>query len=126
MKYIKDIKNKLKWEKYYDPDFDWFDWTVNTFYMGMDNDVSEDFEDFIREFKDSVRWSYISESQKLSEDFIREFKNRVNWYFISHYQKLSENFIREFKDKVWWEGIVKSQILSEDFKEEFKKELSIS
>ena len=100
MKQFKDIKNKLKWEKYYDPDFDWFDWTVNTFYMSMNNDISEDFEDFIREFKDKVDWTCISE-----------------------YKKLSENFIREFKDKVWWEGIAKSQILSEEFKEEFKDKL---
>lgn len=25
MKQLKDIKNKLNWEKYYNPDFDWND-----------------------------------------------------------------------------------------------------
>ena len=35
-------------------------------------------EDFIREFKDKVNWSYISYSQKLSEDFIREFNIESN------------------------------------------------
>ena len=26
MKHIKDIKRKLEWEKYYNPDFNWNDW----------------------------------------------------------------------------------------------------
>ena len=77
MKHFKDIKNKLEWEKYYDPDFDWFDWTVNTFYMRIDNDISEDFEDFIREFQDKVNWVYVSQYQKLSEKFKKEFKKEL-------------------------------------------------
>ena len=77
-------------------------------------------EDFIREFKDSMNWGYISQIQKLSEDFIREFKDSVNWYWISSFQKLSEDFIREFKDSVNWEWISYSQNLSESFIREFK------
>ena len=38
MKQIKDIKNKLDWEKYYNPNFDWKEWE---FYSN--NQLSEDF-----------------------------------------------------------------------------------
>ena len=100
-------------------------------------------ENFIREFKDEVRWdqilgsqilpenciyeiekenywNYISEYQKLSENFIREFQNEVIWVRISRTHELSENFIREFKDKVDWFCISKFQKLSENFIREFK------
>ena len=110
MKQIKDVKNKIKWEQYYDPTFDWTDYA---FYRN--NKLSED---FIREFKDKVDWGSISEYQKLSEDFIREFQDKVNWYYISEYQKLSEDFIKEFKNKVDWYLIFKYQKLSEKFKKE--------
>ena len=119
MKQIKDIKIKLEWEEYYNPDFDWNNWD---FYNYKKNKLSEE---FIREFKDKVNWRYISGCQKLSEDFIREFKDKVLWNYISGYQKLSEDFIREFKDRVDWLYILKCQELSEEFKEEFKKELRI-
>jgi hypothetical protein len=77
-------------------------------------------EDFIREFKDNIHWSYISAYQKLSEEFIREFKDDVDWYYISTHQKLSEDFIREFKNRVDWCYISGYQKLSEDFIREFR------
>ena len=117
MKQIKDIKNKIEWEEYYDPSFNW-----NTAQLYKENIFSED---FIREFKNKVDWCYISIYQKLSEDFIREFQNKVDWCYISIYQKLSEDFIREFKNKIYWKHIANHQKLSEEFKEEFKKELRI-
>ena len=86
MKQFKDIKNKISWEQYYNPDFNWYDWM---FYY---NNILT--EDFIREFQDKVDWEYISIYQNLSEDFIKEFQNKVNWRIISKYQKLSEDFIR--------------------------------
>ena len=58
MKQFKDIKKKIEWETYYNPDFDWTD---DTFYIG--NELSED---FIREFRDKVNWWCISSDQKLS------------------------------------------------------------
>ena len=63
MKQIKDIKNKIKWEEYYNPNFDWHN---RQFYI--DNKLSED---FIREFKDKVHWYDIAHFQILSKDFIR-------------------------------------------------------
>ena len=84
MKHIKDIKKKIEWEEYYNPEFDWHD---QEFYSN--NILSED---FIREFKDKVDWMLISKSQTLSEDFIIEFKDKVDWWYISinsikNYQK---------------------------------------
>ena len=119
MKQIKNIKNKLKWEKYYDPAFDWNDYT---FYL--DNNLSED---FIREFQDKVDWLYISKFQTLSEDFIREFKDKVWWRNIFVEQKLSEDFILEFKDEAYaynyWTYAFEFQQLSEEFKNKIINEL---
>ena len=114
MKHIKDIKNKIKWEKFYNPEFDWDDWKFYT-----DNILSED---FIREFQDKVDWLYICKFQKLSEDFIREFKDKVWWRNIFINQTLSEDFIMEFKDEVdaW---ALEFQQLSEDFKNKIINEL---
>ena len=119
MKQIKNIKNKLEWEKYYDPTFDWDDYTLYT-----DNNLSED---FIREFQDKVDWLYISRFQTLSEDFIREFKDKVWWKNIFINQKLSEDFILEFKDEAdacnYWTYAFEFQQLSEEFKNKIINEL---
>ena len=112
MKQIKDIKNKIEWEQYYSPDFDWAN---IAFYAN--NILSEE---FIREFQDKINWKHVSRCQKLSEDFIREFQDKVNWKEISWNQKLSEDFIREFQDKVYWNNISSFQTLSENFIKEFQ------
>ena len=72
-------------------------------------------EPFIREFKNSVIWDYISEYQKLSESFIKEFRNRVNWEKISKYQKLSESFIREFFDKLDKEALIERDLIKIEY-----------
>ena len=77
-------------------------------------------EDFMREFKYNIDWSYALIHQKMSENFIREHKDFVNWCSISKYQKLSEDFIREFADKVDWNMIFEYQNISENFINEFK------
>ena len=87
MKQLKDIKKKIEWEEYYNPNFDW---SVFGFYS---NNILT--EDFIREFQDKVNWKCISFYQTLSEDFIIEFKDKVDWEYISKYQKLSEDFIKK-------------------------------
>ena len=53
----------------------------------------------MKEHKDKVNWSYISEYQKLSEKFIEEQKDKVDWCRISEYQKLSGKFIEKHKLK---------------------------
>ena len=72
MKQLKNIKNKISWEKYYNPDFSWNDYP---FYK--DNKLSED---FIREFQDKINWWYVSKYQKLSEEFKEEFKEVYTFY----------------------------------------------
>ena len=134
MKQFETIKKHIKWEKYYDPDFNWND---EEFYYYSKAALSED---FIREFQDKVNWEYISLYQKLSEEFIREFQDKVNWEYISCFQKLSEDFIREFQDKVYWKSIYyslineltsamvndvwKTRIFSEDFIREFQDKMN--
>ena len=113
MKQFKDIKKKIEWEQYYDPNFNW----NNPILYSCDNNLSEE---FIREFKDKVDWEYISISQMLSEDFIKEFQNKVDWTYISECQQLSEDFIKEFQNKVDWKMISSYQKLSEGFIREFK------
>ena len=87
MKQIKDIKNKLEWEQYYNPEFDWND---HDFYRN--NKLTED---FIREFQDKVNWFDISEYQKLSENFIREFIDKVDLLSILLMQDVSKKFKEE-------------------------------
>ena len=77
-------------------------------------------EEFIERFKDKLDWRYISIYQKLSEAFIEKYKDNVNWHYISIYQKLSEPFIEKYQDKVSWGGISTHQLLSESFIEKFK------
>ena len=89
MKYMNNLKNKVQWEQYYDPSFNW-----NDIEFYQDNKLSDD---FIREFQDKVDWNFISKYQKLSENFIREFQDKVDWYYIAMNQKLSKKFIREFQ-----------------------------
>ena len=76
MKHLKDIKNKIKWEKYYDPDFDW-----DNIQFYKENVLSED---FIREFKDKVNWHLISCYQKLSVEFLISItdSDTIDWRFV--------------------------------------------
>jgi hypothetical protein len=63
-------------------------------YNGNRGDISADRqlpESFIREFRDKVDWSRMSEYQNIPEDVIRELPDKVNWSNISHHQKLSED-----------------------------------
>ena len=112
MKYIKDIKIKLEWEKYYNPDFDWND------YKFYSNNILS--EDFIREFKDKVDWSAICRYQKLSEEFIEEFQDKLYWKHISCYQELSVEFIKKFRHKIDWELLSCSKYIDEDTLRKFQ------
>lgn len=72
-------------------------------------------EDFIREFKDKVNWSFISQKQKLTESFIEEHDNYVHWEQISKFQKLSEDFIKNcFQYDIAY-NLIKYQKLSNSF-----------
>jgi hypothetical protein len=82
------------------------------------------FDDFIREFKKKLNWSWISANQPLSEIFMGEFQDFVDWEAISQYQILSEEFIRDHQDKVNWRKISMKQTLSEDFMREFQNHVA--
>jgi len=72
-------------------------------------------------WKNDSSWYNISFNidlkKEISIEFIRDFKDYLKWSTISTYKTLSEDFIREFKDKdkVDWKGISKRQILYENF-----------
>ena len=141
MKQLKDIKNKIEWEKYRDPSFNWDD---RSFYEN-NNHLAED---FIREFYTKVNWNYLSYFQiDLSEDILNDFMYLWNWFYIfqtikvsekllrvivqkveipnnlwrviSQYQKLSEDFIRDHQEHILWHEVSRYQKLSESFIEEF-------
>ena len=86
MKHLKYIKNKLDWEKYYDPNFEWNDYT---FYSR--NKLSED---FIREFQDKIDWSSISIGPN-SRFYFSQFKilnDPAKVLQKMHIRKYSEHF----------------------------------
>ena len=145
MKYLKNIKNKLDWEKYYNPEFNW---NSREFYFN--NNLSEE---FIEEFYKKINWQYLSYFYSPSENLMNNFLYFWNWTYvlqhvkvsefllrnvidkiiidkncwkvISQHQTLSEDFIREFKDKLDWGEICRNQKLSEDFIREFKNKITI-
>ena len=115
MKQIKDIKNKIEQEKFYNPDFNW---CASDLYR--DNKLSED---FIRKFQDKVDWFWISVYQELSEDFILEFKNMLDLWEISKTQKLSDDFIRKHQNLIRWSGLANNIYISDEIKQQFKKRI---
>ena len=57
MKHFKNIKNKIKWEKYYNPDFDWDD---IQFYENFTFS-----EEFLNEFQDKVNLHLLITRQQI-------------------------------------------------------------
>ena len=117
MKYIKDIKRKLEWEKYYHPNFNWSDADIySKHYLS---------EEFLNEFFYKVDWNYVALHQKISDEFLIENAERIDkryrgmyaefWHYVSAYQTLSENTIKALYQYVKWEDIVQYQKLSEQF-----------
>jgi hypothetical protein len=117
MKQIKNIKNKIKYEKYYDPDFDWGD----MFFYKFNEETPLFSEEFLEEFKDKINWLYLITYQKFDEQKLRQYiepyfvRYRSIWSALSIHQTLSETFIDEFKDKLSWLDICCYQKLSEPF-----------
>ena len=65
--------------------------------------------------------SNIKFNDTLSEKFLKDFKDKVKWSYISCNQKLSENIIRKFIDKLNAEFIIQNnKVISEDFKKLLK------
>ena len=90
MKHFKDIKKKLEWEKYYDPDFNWYN---ENFYK--ENVLSAD---FIREFQDKINWCYVSKSFWLTENILNEFKDKIDWFYVAqNWNVFTEDFLIKFE-----------------------------
>lgn len=90
MKQLKDIKNKLNWQKYYNPDFDWDD---ENFYN--ENILSIE---FLKQFQDKINWFYMSKVGWLNELILDEFKDKIDWWHVSQiYNIFTEEFLIKFK-----------------------------
>ena len=90
MKHFKDIKKKLEWEKYYDPDFNWYN---ENFYK--ENVLSAD---FIREFQDKINWCYVAQSFWLTEKILNEFKDKIDWFYVAqNWNVFTEDFLIKFE-----------------------------
>ena len=76
-------------------------------------------ENVIREFKDKVNWTCISNHLPLNEEFIIEFQDKIDWEADSKYGILSYNFIRKFQVKLICNSISRYQSLSTDLILEF-------
>lgn len=117
MKYLNDIKRRLEWEKYYQPNFNWSDADFYSKHYLSD--------EFLNEFFYKVDWNYIALHQKISDEFLIENAERIDkryrgiyaefWHYISAYQTLSEETIKALYQYVQWEDIIQYQTLSEQF-----------
>lgn len=100
MKQFKDIKNRLVWEEYYNPDFNW-----NTYNVYMKNtDISVK---FINTFYDKINWTELftyheftyAEIRKLYIKHSKYFSSTI-WSLIVSLNWLTFRFISEFYDKL--------------------------
>ena len=84
-------------------------------------------EEFIREFKNYVKWKYICRSQQLSLEFLKEFKNKIDWndYFL--YKKAEFPIIKHFflRSKHKKTDFLYMEHLTEPQKEEIQKLLNL-
>ena len=117
MKHINKVKQKLEWEKYYDPDFDW-----NNYCLYVNGDLTED---FIEEFADKVDWHYICSCQDLSESLMRKYSDKLDWITVSRWQTLSEQFIEDFSQEINWHDISYGCAFSETFIEKYLNKLDL-
>lgn len=73
---------------------------------------------FMREMKDHLDWTAISEYQQLDEAFLDEMKDYIKWDTLcknNHKVVLSKEFIESHSDIVNWEGISAYGHLDEEF-----------
>ena len=120
MKYLNDIKTKIKWEQFYSPDFDW-----KNFYdheILMNNEFTKRFKKHLRK----LNWYHISKTFDISCEFLVKFGNRIDWYTLIYNNTLSEEILRnetvqQYIDKNnWlWTGVFSEQNVSEQFMREF-------
>ena len=75
MKYLKDIKNKIKWQQYNNPAIDW-----GLYYTYNKKMVDES---FVETFKDKINWRFFSASLTTAIvnniDFLTKYQDKVDW-----------------------------------------------
>ena len=99
MKYIKDIKKKIEWEEFLNPDCNWH-------YSGYYKKSRIANMSFINKFHDKIDWEWFFLYQKVPSSLIKKIFNRYPQYFneeiwdtICMNQKLSEKLIIEIENK---------------------------
>ena len=86
-------------------------------------------EDFFRRHKEEIPWGMLTNFERFSEEFIREFKDKIRFDRNQiNFVDRSHEFIREFQDYIttyWWDIIAESYPLTKDFVIEFKHEMKL-
>lgn len=124
MKKLSDIQDRIRWEKYFDPNFVWQSRNAKLYL----NDIKTLDVSFLRLFKDKLNWRVVSIWRDMPEEEIREFVDYVDWNSILTYQTVSESFLKEFEAKLpdwvfkdFLEGGLSSPNISDELKEELIK-----
>lgn len=108
MKKLDEIQKRIKWERFYDPGFNWF---FSDIYS--DTDIVTD--EFIEEFKDKIYWGLLLEARVFPETFLVKYQDHLDWDSVSKYQVLTEDFIHLWRNKLNWDFICAYQQMSETF-----------
>lgn len=122
MKKLSDIQDRIRWEKYFDPNFVWQSRNAKLYL----NDIKTLDVSFLRLFKDKLKWHVVSIWRDMSEEEIREFADYVDWDSILTYQTVSESFLKEFEAKLpdWvFKDFLESGLKSPNISDELKEEL---
>ena len=92
---IEKINNKLKYEKYYDPNFNW----DNMAFYYFDKNIFT--YEFIDTFKDKINFAYLYLYNKIKLNIIEKYivyYNENTWYnLVNNYKKLfTPKFINKY------------------------------
>ena len=122
MKHLKDIKNKIKWQKYNDSQINW-----HLYYTYKPEMVDES---FVETFMDKIKWRFFSARLTTdivnNIDFLTKYQDKVDWEMISFYGQLNlhEEILEMFPDKIHWNIISRYVHLTEQQIEKFKDRLN--
>lgn len=91
-------------EYWIDKDFDWEDFNPNL----IDTN-------FLREFKDEINWSFVSEFRSFTSQEVEEFKDKINWRKLSCYQNIAPDILKKYDERWNYDMLGTCQKLPEDF-----------
>lgn len=93
--------------------FDWEDTNPNFFSTN-----------FLREMKDVIAWSWVSEFRTFTAREIDEFAEQLNWYKVSCYQSMTSEILFKYEDKLYYDMLGSTQKLPEEFVWRHKEQLN--